>query len=500
MKDLSRQIYIGGYIPHIYRNQSGGAPCAFCSKQGASNFCTACKSVHYCNQKCQKSHWKEHRPFCKQKGTLPAKQAAQTSHTSDVPSAKDDSEDRPRCWVCFEDNMPMNNPCDLCKGTMGNAHEECILQVQLSKKKLTEMARCSNCKRQFPPKFTAVILEAHIKQLNKKKRDGLDGLDAILSLASCYIDGGFDDDKIEEGISLAMGVLDVHNEHEVDPNHPGMTVIHSLIGRAHLGLKNYEMAIEVLSQSLGMQKQHLLTSAQLTDESRTSIFVNMVETETSIASALKKQHKYPEALKILERLIKTTAKLVAHSAASAARGDMPPQGHGYYDSGTRFYQVLLGHDAQHHDILANLADTHVQMGNYAGAVQAYGGILQTIQKYKNSTGALEIMDKMASCYVNLDMFEDALESLWNIVNILKTNTNLGTTDPSIVKVMNKIGSVYAMQDELGKALQILSDVYQDQMINGCSPEVCDQTLKKIKSLRDAMGLPSRLEALQHYNL
>ena len=71
-----------------------------CSKENASNFCTACRPVHYCNQKCQKSHWKEHRSFCKEKCKLVAEQAAQISHTGDVPSdaPKDESGDGPLCW------------------------------------------------------------------------------------------------------------------------------------------------------------------------------------------------------------------------------------------------------------------------------------------------------------------------------------------------------------------------------------------------------------------
>ena len=455
-----RQIYIGGNIPHIYRNQSGGVSCAFCSKEGASNFCSACKSVHYCNQKCQSSHWKEHRSFCKEKCKSAAKQGAQISHSSDSLSAKDDSEDKPICWVCFEDHMPMNNPCTFCKGTMGNVHEECILKIQLSKKKLQEKTQCSNCKRQFPPKFIAVILEEYLKKLEKKSTFNPE---VILSLASCYIDGKFDDDKIQMGISMAMEVLDVYDKQGVaDPNHPGITAVHSLIGRAHWVLKNYEMAIEVLGQSLDMQKAYLHTSPELTDDARTAIFVNMVETESSIALVLKEQKKYPEALKILNRLEKTAAKLAAR------RDDKPSQ--------TRY-----------HDILAYLADTHMQMGNYKEAVKAYGELLQILNKQTNTTGDLEIMDKMTICYVKLGLFEDALELLWMIVNTLKKNPILGTTDPKIVNRMFKIASVYVMQDEPGKALQIYSDVYQDQMINGCPPEVCDKTLSRIEEIETAMS-------------
>ena len=39
--------------------------CAFChSKTGTLKRCSGCKRVFYCSKKCQKSHWKEHKPEC----------------------------------------------------------------------------------------------------------------------------------------------------------------------------------------------------------------------------------------------------------------------------------------------------------------------------------------------------------------------------------------------------------------------------------------------------
>lgn len=65
---------------------------------------------------------------------------------------------------------------------------------------------------------------------------------------------------------------------------------------------------------------------------------------------------------------------------------------------------------------------------------------------------------------------------------------MGTTGPDIVNRMFKIATVYAMQNEPAKALQIYSDAYQDQMINGCSPEICDKTLSKIERIKKALGI------------
>ena len=38
-----------------------------CNKQGAKSRCGGCKSVHYCNNLCQKAHWKRHKKICKKK-------------------------------------------------------------------------------------------------------------------------------------------------------------------------------------------------------------------------------------------------------------------------------------------------------------------------------------------------------------------------------------------------------------------------------------------------
>jgi len=43
--------------------------CAFChSKTGTLKRCLGCKEVSYCNTKCQKRHWKKHKPDCQNSG------------------------------------------------------------------------------------------------------------------------------------------------------------------------------------------------------------------------------------------------------------------------------------------------------------------------------------------------------------------------------------------------------------------------------------------------
>ncbi|XP_020612511.1 uncharacterized protein LOC110050878 [Orbicella faveolata] len=47
----------------------GDPECAFChSKTGTLKRCLGCKEVSYCNTKCQKRHWKKHKPDCQNSG------------------------------------------------------------------------------------------------------------------------------------------------------------------------------------------------------------------------------------------------------------------------------------------------------------------------------------------------------------------------------------------------------------------------------------------------
>lgn len=41
-------------------------PICACCLQSARKMCSACKSVHFCSTTCQRTHWKTHKPICRE--------------------------------------------------------------------------------------------------------------------------------------------------------------------------------------------------------------------------------------------------------------------------------------------------------------------------------------------------------------------------------------------------------------------------------------------------
>eukprot|EP01083_Nonionella_stella_P017386 48646_1 len=39
--------------------------CGYCHQPNPASRCSACKTMYYCNRKCQSSHWNKHRKVCK---------------------------------------------------------------------------------------------------------------------------------------------------------------------------------------------------------------------------------------------------------------------------------------------------------------------------------------------------------------------------------------------------------------------------------------------------
>lgn len=59
--------------------------CALCGAENPENRCSRCHQVYYCNAECQRSHWKAHKPDCKQQPPPPAPQPVQSAGS--LPSA-----------------------------------------------------------------------------------------------------------------------------------------------------------------------------------------------------------------------------------------------------------------------------------------------------------------------------------------------------------------------------------------------------------------------------
>jgi hypothetical protein len=75
-------------------------PCASCGAVSAESTCCGCHIARYCNEACQKAHWKAHRPACKAASAAAAKAAtaaAKAGHRRPCTSAAPRAARRPLC-------------------------------------------------------------------------------------------------------------------------------------------------------------------------------------------------------------------------------------------------------------------------------------------------------------------------------------------------------------------------------------------------------------------
>ncbi len=67
---FSKLVLLGKNIEYIIEQVSSSKQKSTCEKCGKRSFiklklCTRCRKVRYCDKKCQKGHWKEHKKVCK---------------------------------------------------------------------------------------------------------------------------------------------------------------------------------------------------------------------------------------------------------------------------------------------------------------------------------------------------------------------------------------------------------------------------------------------------
>mmetsp|Transcript_18483 Transcript_18483/g.28765 ORF Transcript_18483/g.28765 Transcript_18483/m.28765 type:complete len:177 (-) Transcript_18483:645-1175(-) len=79
-----------------------------CGKSNPQKRCSRCRCVYYCDASCQKDHWKEHKPWCKEiklsdmsKSVGNALPVAESSSTQEL---------RLECGICLEENESIVNP------------------------------------------------------------------------------------------------------------------------------------------------------------------------------------------------------------------------------------------------------------------------------------------------------------------------------------------------------------------------------------------------------
>eukprot|EP00814_Leptocylindrus_danicus_P010834 CAMPEP_0116024312 /NCGR_PEP_ID=MMETSP0321-20121206/12231_1 /TAXON_ID=163516 /ORGANISM="Leptocylindrus danicus var. danicus, Strain B650" /LENGTH=406 /DNA_ID=CAMNT_0003495997 /DNA_START=99 /DNA_END=1319 /DNA_ORIENTATION=+ len=79
-----------------------------CGKSNPQKRCSRCRCVYYCDASCQKNHWKEHKPWCKEiKPSDVNKSVGDALPVAESPSTQ---ELRLQCGICLEENESIVNP------------------------------------------------------------------------------------------------------------------------------------------------------------------------------------------------------------------------------------------------------------------------------------------------------------------------------------------------------------------------------------------------------
>ena len=63
--DLSKLKIEDGDDDSIDNNKAIGHECSACGKENVPKTCRSCQNAHYCDAKCQESHWPYHKQQCK---------------------------------------------------------------------------------------------------------------------------------------------------------------------------------------------------------------------------------------------------------------------------------------------------------------------------------------------------------------------------------------------------------------------------------------------------
>lgn len=80
-----------------------------CGKSNPQKRCSRCQCAYYCDASCQKTHWKEHKQWCK-RITLDDINTANVEYANPVPDDSSCLAQELKCGICLEENESIINP------------------------------------------------------------------------------------------------------------------------------------------------------------------------------------------------------------------------------------------------------------------------------------------------------------------------------------------------------------------------------------------------------
>lgn len=212
----------------------GGVDCAHCHTPGSPQslkVCSRCRRVYYCNETCQRLHWKQggHKKvragtFCvihacyhpvyhpSPRSTfiptpLPLRKVCESvlrtlGHHNEKPCVLTDAAaESDRCVICLDtgDPVPIQSGC-ACRGAAGFSHVACRIKAAVAATQLgdhTQWKTCATCNQDFAGVLGLELSEARWNSV-KENRDTPEWSDAAQKYALCLLGSS----RHEEGEKL----------------------------------------------------------------------------------------------------------------------------------------------------------------------------------------------------------------------------------------------------------------------------------------------------------
>eukprot|EP00035_Acanthoeca_spectabilis_P039679 m.64190 g.64190 ORF g.64190 m.64190 type:complete len:441 (-) comp9703_c0_seq2:113-1435(-) len=269
----------------------GGVTCANCQTKGTPQSlkkCARCMRVFYCNETCQRAHWKTggHKKVC-----VAARDTIKAAPKGRVAKATGTSE-KPRCIICLEDSPPpLQSGCG-CRGAAGLAHAACRIEdarhAPDDPSTHTPWTNCRTCGQEFNGRILSALSEAHLASLRHDKSQVLWVL-AMSARARVLASEG----RLAEAQTLLHEALPESIRRDAEDIPGGQTVLIKSL-RASVALGNARFA-----ESVTMFRELLAEHG------------NAPGTENAIvglAEGLAIQGEFAEAVAMLQKVLDTEVK------------------------------------------------------------------------------------------------------------------------------------------------------------------------------------------------